>query len=66
MPELRTELPNETLSVLDGYCSATGMCRTQLVNKILGQWADEQVHVSTLICRVAGVNPTQPDSRRQG
>lgn len=65
MPELRVELPLETIAVMDAHCSATGRCRTQLAQEVLGEWASQKLHESTLICRVAGVNPTQPDKRRK-
>lgn len=65
MAELRSEIPNETLAVMDAYCSATGLCRTQLTQEILGEWAAKKLHVSTIVCRVAGVNPTQPERRRR-
>lgn len=63
MPELRTEIPVETIAVLDGHCFATGKCRTQLVQEILATWASQKLHESTVICRVAGVNPMASDKR---
>jgi hypothetical protein len=63
MPELRVELPEFTTAVLDGHCSANGMCRTQLVNNILGEWAKQKHHEATIILRVAGSNPTLPDKK---
>ena len=65
MPELRVELPESTVAVLDGHCSATGKCRTELTKEILGAWAAQKLHESTVICRVAGVNPMLPDGGRK-
>ena len=57
-PEIRFEIPLEELAVLDGYCQGTGQDRTSVIKRILLDWSANQLHVSTLICRVAGVNPT--------
>ena len=65
MPEVRFEAPAEDLSVLDGYCSASGKCRTEVILKILREWSDAKLREATLICRVAGINPAEPDRRRK-
>jgi len=57
MTELRVNLPEHIVAVLDGYCSATGKCRTEITLEVLGEWAKQKLHESTVICRVAGVNP---------
>lgn len=59
--ELRVQLPRFTVDVLDGHCSASGECRTKLVDEILGNWAIQKHREATLIIRVAGNNPTQSD-----
>ena len=63
--ELRAEIDRQVLAVMDGYCSASGKCRTKLVAEILGAWADQKLHESTLVCRVAGVNPMMPEVKRR-
>ncbi len=63
MPELRAEVDKPTLDVMDGYCSSNGMCRTKLTNQILGAWAKQKHHESTIILRVAGDNPTFQDKK---
>lgn len=63
MPEIRFEAKAETVSVLDGHCSATGKCRTAFINDLLEQWATAKLHEATLICRVAGINPIQPEKK---
>jgi hypothetical protein len=65
MPEIRFEAKAETLSVLDGYCSARGKCRTAVIGDLLEQWAQEKLHEAIVICRVAGANPTAPESDRK-
>lgn len=57
MPELRAELPDYIAAVLDGYCSATGQCRTKVVIEQLTLWARQKHHESIVILRVAGNNP---------
>jgi len=32
--------------------------------EVLGSWSKEKLHVATLICRVAGVNPVNPEGGR--
>ena len=64
MPEVRFEAKRETINVLDGYCQGTGKCRTAVINAILEQWAEAKAYESTLVCRVAGINPTAPDTAR--
>lgn len=62
--EVRFEVDGSELSVIDGYCSGTGKCRTEVIRLILEEWSRNQLHISTLICRVAGVNPLPSDSGR--
>jgi hypothetical protein len=66
MPEIRLEVPADELAVLDGYCSARGKARTEVIRTLLKQWSDEKHREAIVICRVAGINPTQPDSDRHG
>ena len=55
--ELRQETPRWILQVLDAVAIARGKPRTVIVNEILGAHASQLLHESTLVCRVAGVNP---------
>lgn len=61
MPEIRAEIPAEELAVLDGYCMANGKNRTEIIVGLLKEWSKQKLHESILICRVAGINPTDPD-----
>jgi hypothetical protein len=63
--EIRFEVEPGELSVLDGYCQATGKDRTFVMREILGKWSAETLHVSTLVCRVSGRNPFAPESDRK-
>lgn len=62
--ELRVEVPDAELSVLDGFCSATGSSRTEVIRQMLSDWSDRKLHEASVICRVAGVNPTRPEGVR--
>jgi len=64
--EVRFEIDSGDLAVIDGYCSGTGKCRTEVINFILSEWSSNQLHISTLVCRVAGVNPMVTEKRRSG
>lgn len=55
--EISFEISADEASVLDGYSSAKGIKRTQVLRQILKEWSEEQHRVATVICRVAGVKP---------
>lgn len=57
MPEIRFDAKPDTVAVIDGFCSATGKCRTTFINDILESWAKEKLHEAMVVCRVAGVDP---------
>lgn len=62
--EVRIELPVDDLAVIDGYCNGTGKNRTAVIREVLGSWSREKLHVSMIVCRVAGVNPMESDKGR--
>ncbi len=62
--EVRFEIPLADLAVIDGYCNGTGKDRTKVIKEVLGDWSRDKLHVATVICRTAGVNPMQPDAGR--
>lgn len=64
MTEIRFEVPFGTLAVIDGYCNGTGKDRTKVIREILEAWSKEKLHVATVICRVAQVNPMASDAPR--
>jgi len=65
MPEIRFEAADQDVAVLDGYCSARGKCRNEVIKQILAEWSQAKLHEATLIVRVAGLNPTKPEDNRK-
>lgn len=65
MPEIRWEASTEETAILDGYCSANGIDRSKVMRNLLREWSDKKKHEATVICRVAGINPTTPESARK-
>ena len=63
--EISFEVSPEEVAVLDGYCSAKNLKRTQVYRKILREWSEEQHRVATVIIRVAGVKPEASEARRE-
>ena len=68
MAEIRVEVPDEHLAVLDGYCSATSESRTDVIKELLAEWSKRKLHEASVILRVAGRNPIplRPDSGHTG
>lgn len=64
MAEIRVEIPNDELAVLDGYCSATSESRTDVIRELLVGWSERKFHEATVILRVAGRNPVLSESGR--
>jgi len=62
--EISFEVTAAEAAVLDGYCSAKGIKRTQVMRKILKEWSEQQHHVATVIIRVAGNKPEATGSDR--
>ncbi len=66
MSELRCEIDDSILAVIDAYASAAGGGgRTPIVSEILLAWAKEKHHEASLVMKVAGVDPTWPQCRRK-
>lgn len=62
--EIRFEVDPHEVSVVDGLCNATGRSRTDVFREMLREWSSKKLHEASVICRVAGVNPMQPDTHR--
>ena len=62
--EISFEVDAEEASVIDGYCNARKIKRTVVMRQLLKEWSEQKLHESILICRVAGVNPVAPGSKR--
>jgi hypothetical protein len=65
MPEIRFDADKEHCAVLDGYCSATGKHRSEVMGHLLAEFAIAKRREAILICRVAGVNPHTSEPERQ-
>lgn len=63
--ELRGDCPGSIVQVLDAVSLARGISRTALVNEVLGRWADKVRHEASLVARIAGLNPPQPEAERR-
>lgn len=55
--ELRGDCPREIVDMLDAVSTAKRITRTDLVNRILADWARRKWHEAVSIQRVAGGNP---------
>ena len=62
--ELRLELDPADLAVIDGFVNATGGSRTDVVRQLIRDWSSKKIHEAIVICRVAGINPADPESSR--
>lgn len=55
--ELRGPCPKEIVDVIDAVAHAKRIDRTQMVNRILGEWAKEKMYECSCITRVTRGNP---------
>lgn len=62
--EICFEVESVEASVLDGYCQAKGIKRTQVMRQLLKDWSVEKLHEATLIMRVAGSKPDHAGGNR--
>jgi len=62
--EISFEVSADEASVIDGYCSAKNIKRTVVMRQLLREWSAEQLHVATLIMRVAGGKPEATGGNR--
>lgn len=69
MSEQRTEISFECTAqetaVLDGYCHAKNIKRTQVMRQLLREWSEMKLHEATLILRVAGNKPETVGADRE-
>lgn len=59
--ELRGEIPRELADVIDAVSIAEGRSRVQQVIVVLGEWADKQRRISTILHQVTRGNPPRAD-----
>jgi hypothetical protein len=55
--EVRLDIEEDDLAVLDGYVSATGSNRSKVIGELIKKFSAEQLHIATIVCRMARVNP---------
>ena len=60
--ELRGDCPRKIIDVLDAVSMARDQTRIALVNEILGAWAKKVLHESSLVHKIAGINPVSTES----
>lgn len=63
--ELRGMCPREFIDVIDAVSAANRISRTEQVNKILGEWCEQQVHVAQAICSVTRGKGSAPEGERK-
>ena len=62
--EISFEVPASEVAVLDGYCQAKNLKRTQVFRRILKEWSEAKHREAMMVCRVAGIKPDAPDAHR--
>ena len=65
MAEIRLDIDGDDLQIMDGFCNATGETRTSIVRGLIAKWSRDQLHIATIVCRMARVNPLATESHRQ-
>lgn len=63
--ELRVDVDQEDMAVLDAYNLATGTSRKDVIVKLLRQWSERKKHEATVIVNVTRVIPPLPESGRK-
>ena len=62
--ELRLDVDETDMAVLDGYVMATGTSKAEVIRKLLKQWSDSKMHEAIVICRMTRVNPLATETQR--
>jgi len=62
--ELRVEVPEEDLAILDGYVQASGASKASVIRMLLKKWSQERLHESIVICRMVRINPLEQEQSR--
>lgn len=50
--DLRTKVIQQTNAVLEAHARARDIDKAEVMREVLDKWADEQIHVATLIQRL--------------
>lgn len=62
--EIRFEVEQDDVAVLDGYCQGGGLDRATVMRRILREWSERVLHQSMVVCRTTGRNPFATERRR--
>lgn len=63
--ELRGEVPRDLIDVIDAVAAAERTNRMSVLRSVLREWADREVHRSTLVLRVRRRNGSRPEPDRK-
>ena len=61
--ELRVLIPKKVMGVIDAHWIVRGGGRREIVNRVLGAWADLELHAASVTINVTGGNPSAVDSK---
>lgn len=64
MSEVRIDIDAEELAIMDGYISASGSNRKEIITELVRKWSADKLHESIIVCRMARVNPLEMESDR--
>jgi hypothetical protein len=59
--ELRVNVTRRMLELVDACAHSEGKGRTEFITELLQPEIERRLHAATLLCRMAGINPTAPD-----
>jgi hypothetical protein len=59
--EFRGNVPTRLLKLIDAVAQADGMGRMEWAIPVLEREVERRLHSATVLCRMAGINPTGTD-----
>lgn len=59
--EFRGSVPRKLLELIDACAQVEGLGRMEWAISVLQPEVERRLHAATLLCRIAGVNPTSSD-----
>ena len=63
--EIRFAAPLADVAILDGVCHASGSDRTHVMQGVLHEWAERELHRATVVVRMAHGNALAAETHRQ-
>ena len=61
--ELRVPIPKKVMGVIDAHWMVRGGSRASVINRVLGAWADLELHAASVTINVTCGNPSAVDSK---